>query len=36
MVTRTDIITLDNYASKLSPWAQDLHNHLFAIVDMGR
>ncbi|KAH9887091.1 Ppx/GppA phosphatase [Xylariomycetidae sp. FL2044] len=30
-----DLITLENYASKLPPWAHDLPNHLYAIVDMG-
>ncbi|KAI1180607.1 Ppx/GppA phosphatase [Nemania sp. FL0916] len=30
-----DIITLDNFASKMPPWDPDLPSHLYALVDMG-
>ncbi|KAI1350130.1 Ppx/GppA phosphatase [Xylaria sp. FL0043] len=35
MASAVDIVTLDNYASKLSPWELNLPNHLYALVDMG-
>ncbi|CAJ2513414.1 Uu.00g015330.m01.CDS01 [Anthostomella pinea] len=36
MATVTDILTLDNFASKMPSWAPELPNHLYALVDMGR
>ncbi|KAF2963234.1 hypothetical protein GQX73_g10329 [Xylaria multiplex] len=30
-----DIVTLDNFASKMGLWDPDLPNHLYAVVDMG-
>ncbi|KAI0545738.1 Ppx/GppA phosphatase [Xylaria curta] len=35
MAAAVDIITLDNFASKMSPWDVDRPNHLYALVDMG-
>ncbi|XXG98728.1 Inorganic pyrophosphatase [Hypoxylon texense] len=35
MASPTDIITLENFASKLPPWEPNLPNHLYALVDMG-
>ncbi|KAI1503235.1 Ppx/GppA phosphatase [Biscogniauxia marginata] len=35
MAAVTDVITLENFASKMPPWAPDLSNHLYALVDMG-
>ncbi|KAI1767665.1 Ppx/GppA phosphatase [Hypoxylon sp. FL1150] len=35
MTSPTDIVTLDNFASKLPPWEPNLPNHLYALVDMG-
>ncbi|KAI0526058.1 Ppx/GppA phosphatase [Xylaria bambusicola] len=35
MKSVTDIVTLDNFASKMSPWDPNLPNHLYALVDMG-
>ncbi|KAI1276680.1 Ppx/GppA phosphatase [Xylaria sp. FL0933] len=35
MASAVDIVTLDNYASKMSPWKLNLPNHLYALVDMG-
>ncbi|KAI6087095.1 Ppx/GppA phosphatase [Hypoxylon rubiginosum] len=35
MASPTDIITLDNFVSKLPPWEPNLPNHLYALVDMG-
>lgn len=36
MAAVTDIITLENFASKMPGWDPDLPNHLYALVDMGR
>ncbi|KAI5919239.1 Ppx/GppA phosphatase [Camillea tinctor] len=35
MASTTDVITLENFASKMPPWAPDKTNHLYALVDMG-
>lgn len=35
MMASADIITLDNFASKMPPWNPDLDSHLYALVDMG-
>ncbi|KAK6958158.1 hypothetical protein Daesc_000953 [Daldinia eschscholtzii] len=35
MSSTTDIITLDNFASKMPRWDPSLSNHLYALVDMG-
>ncbi|KAI1744272.1 Ppx/GppA phosphatase [Xylaria scruposa] len=35
MAPAVDIVTLDNFASKMSPWDIDRPNHLYALVDMG-
>ncbi|KAI1339607.1 Ppx/GppA phosphatase [Xylariaceae sp. FL0016] len=35
MASANDIITLDNFASRMPKWAPDLTNHLYALVDMG-
>ncbi|KAI1755094.1 Ppx/GppA phosphatase [Xylaria castorea] len=35
MASIADIVTLDNFASKMSPWDLDRANHLYALVDMG-
>ncbi|KAI0172035.1 Ppx/GppA phosphatase [Hypoxylon sp. FL1284] len=35
MASRTGIVTLDNFASKLPPWEPNLPSHLYALVDMG-
>ncbi|KAI1493737.1 Ppx/GppA phosphatase [Biscogniauxia mediterranea] len=35
MAATTDVVTLENFASKMPPWAPDISNHLYALVDMG-
>ncbi|KAI0862006.1 Ppx/GppA phosphatase [Xylaria cubensis] len=35
MAPAVDIVTLDNFASIMSPWDIDRPNHLYALVDMG-
>ncbi|KAI0489621.1 Ppx/GppA phosphatase [Xylaria cf. heliscus] len=35
MASIVDIVTLDNFASKMPPWDSDRPNHLYALVDMG-
>ncbi|KAI0829974.1 retrograde regulation protein [Hypoxylon sp. FL0890] len=35
MAATSDIITLENFASKMPRWDYDLPNHLYALVDMG-
>ncbi|GAW12265.1 hypothetical protein ANO14919_016280 [Xylariales sp. No.14919] len=35
MASIVDIVTLDNFASKMSLWHNDLPNHLYALVDVG-
>ncbi|KAI8961727.1 Ppx/GppA phosphatase family-domain-containing protein [Daldinia sp. FL1419] len=35
MSPTTDIITLENFASKMPRWDPNLSNHLYALVDMG-
>ncbi|KAI3331921.1 Ppx/GppA phosphatase family-domain-containing protein [Xylariaceae sp. AK1471] len=35
MAPTVDIVTLDDFASKMPSWAPDLPNHLYALVDMG-
>ncbi|OTB03092.1 hypothetical protein M426DRAFT_187437 [Hypoxylon sp. CI-4A] len=35
MASSTDIITLENFASKMPLWHPNLPNHLYALVDMG-
>ncbi|KAI3337849.1 Ppx/GppA phosphatase [Ustulina deusta] len=35
MASVVDIVTLDNFASKMPPWDPNLPNHLYALVDMG-
>ncbi|GAP90295.2 putative retrograde regulation protein [Rosellinia necatrix] len=35
MTSAVDIVTLDNFASKMPPWDPDLPSHLYALVDMG-
>ncbi|KAI0427296.1 Ppx/GppA phosphatase [Xylaria sp. FL1042] len=35
MASAVDIVTLDNYASKMPRWDPNLPNHLYALVDMG-
>ncbi|KAI1647857.1 Ppx/GppA phosphatase family-domain-containing protein [Daldinia loculata] len=35
MTSTTDIITLENFASKMPRWDPNLSNHLYALVDMG-
>ncbi|KAI1436369.1 Ppx/GppA phosphatase family-domain-containing protein [Xylaria sp. CBS 124048] len=35
MASAVDMVTLDNFASKLPPWNPDLPNHLYALVDVG-
>ncbi|KAI1107704.1 Ppx/GppA phosphatase [Jackrogersella minutella] len=35
MASSTDIITLENFASKMPQWDPNLPNHLYALVDMG-
>lgn len=36
MATSMDIVTLDNFASRMPPLDFNLSNHLYALVDMGR
>lgn len=36
MAASVDIITLDNFQSKMPKWDPKASNHLFALVDMGR
>ncbi|KAI0111518.1 Ppx/GppA phosphatase family-domain-containing protein [Daldinia grandis] len=36
MSSIADIITLENFASKMPLWDPNLSNHLYALVDMGR
>lgn len=31
-----ELITLENFASKMPAWHPGLSNHLYALVDMGR
>ncbi|KAI1845609.1 hypothetical protein JX266_008220 [Neoarthrinium moseri] len=35
MASSTDIVTLDNFESKMPKWEPNLPNHLYALVDMG-
>lgn len=35
MATSMDIVTLDNFTSRMPPWDANLPNHLYALVDMG-
>ncbi|KAI0443317.1 Ppx/GppA phosphatase [Xylaria telfairii] len=35
MASIVDIVTLDNFASKMPPWDPGRPNHLYALVDMG-
>ncbi|KAI0543120.1 Ppx/GppA phosphatase [Xylaria digitata] len=35
MASVVDIVTLDNFASKMPLWDPNLPNHLYAVVDMG-
>ncbi|KAI1456925.1 Ppx/GppA phosphatase family-domain-containing protein [Annulohypoxylon moriforme] len=35
MTSLTDIIQLENFASKMPQWSPSLPNHLYALVDMG-
>ncbi|KAI1294560.1 Ppx/GppA phosphatase [Xylaria venustula] len=35
MASAVDIVTLDNYASRMPLWDPDRPNHLYALVDMG-
>ncbi|TRX98226.1 hypothetical protein FHL15_000871 [Xylaria flabelliformis] len=35
MAPAVDIVTLENFASIMSPWDIDRPNHLYALVDMG-
>ncbi|KAI0815712.1 Ppx/GppA phosphatase [Xylaria sp. FL0064] len=35
MASAVDIVTLDNYASKMPSWEPNLPSHLYALVDMG-
>ncbi|KAI0453667.1 Ppx/GppA phosphatase [Xylaria acuta] len=35
MASIVDIVTLDNFASKMPSWDPDRPNHLYALVDMG-
>ncbi|KAI0196184.1 Ppx/GppA phosphatase [Xylaria flabelliformis] len=35
MAPAVDIVTLDNFASIMSPWDIDRPNHFYALVDMG-
>ncbi|KAI1419271.1 Ppx/GppA phosphatase [Xylaria sp. FL1777] len=36
MASIVDIVTLDNFASRIPLWDPNLPNHLYALVDMGR
>jgi hypothetical protein len=36
MASSVDIITLDNFQSKMPKWDPTASSHLFALVDMGR
>lgn len=36
MASPIDIITLENFESKMPPWNPNSPNHLYALVDMGR
>ena len=36
MASASDIISLDDFETKLPPWDPHGSNHLYAIVDMGR
>ncbi|KAI1386979.1 Ppx/GppA phosphatase [Hypoxylon trugodes] len=35
MASTTDIVTLDNFVSKMPSWDPNLPNHLYALVDIG-
>ncbi|XDG10522.1 hypothetical protein ABKA04_010137 [Annulohypoxylon sp. FPYF3050] len=35
MTSLTDVVQLENFASKMPQWGPNLPNHLFALVDMG-